>query len=122
MIYLSNSGTLLDMAQRMLHSQTINLGSLVAFNSNVTFKGYARFVNNQPPQTTTGDFQEGGAITLFQSKVFFDEACNLEHNFAESGGAIHSTDSKLYVNSYVTVAHNRATRNGGGIYLLTIVN
>ena len=67
-IYLSNSGTLLDMAQRMLHSQTINLGSLVAFNSNVTFKGYARFVNNQPPQTTTGDFQEGGAITTSVSK------------------------------------------------------
>ena len=46
---------------------TSNLGSLVVFNSNVTFMGYARFVNNQPPQTTTGDFQEGGAITLFQS-------------------------------------------------------
>ena len=46
-----------------------NLGSLMAFNSNVNFYGYAKFVNNQPPPTsivTSGYFQEGGAITLLQ--------------------------------------------------------
>ena len=48
-----------------------NLGSLVAFNSNITFTGYATFVNNRPPQTASGDIQEGGAITLLQSNVFF---------------------------------------------------
>ena len=96
-----------------------NLGSLVAFNSNITFMGYARFVNNQPPQTTTDDFQEGGAITTLQSNVIFDGACNLEHNYAENGGAISSTESKLYVNGDVIIAHNTATRNGGGVYLST---
>ena len=96
-----------------------NNGSLVAFNSNITFMGYARFENNHPPQTITGDFQEGGAITLFQSNIFFDGSCNLEHNLAENGGAILSTDSKLYVNGDVTIAHNTATRNGGGVYLST---
>ena len=96
-----------------------NLGSLVAFNSNITFMGYARFENNQPLQTITGDFQEGGAITLFQSNIFFDGSCNLEHNLAEDGGAILSTESKLYVNGDVTIAHNTATRNGGGVYLST---
>ena len=49
-----------------------NLGSLVAFNSNITFTGYVTFVNDQPPQTASDGFQEGGAITLFQSNVFFD--------------------------------------------------
>ena len=96
-----------------------NLGSLVAFNSNITFTGYATFVNNTPSQTVSGDFQEGGAITLFQSNIFFDGECNLEHNHAENGGAIHSTESKLYVNGDVTIAHNTATGNGGGVYLST---
>ena len=96
-----------------------NLGSLVAFNSNVTFIGNVTFVNNIPPQTASGDFQEGGAITLIQSNIFFDGECNLEHNHAENGGAIHSTDSKLYVNGDVSIAHNTATGNGGGVYLST---
>ena len=96
-----------------------NLGSLVAFNGKIAFTGNATFVNNTPSQTTSGDFQEGGAITLFQSKVFFDGVYNLEHNHAENGGAIHSTESKLYVKGDVTIAHNTATGNGGGVYLST---
>ena len=94
-----------------------NLGSLVAFNSNVTFSGYATFVNNQPQNGTSRDFQEGGAFTLFQSNLYFDGECILEQNHAENGGAIHSTESKLYVNGDATIAHNRATANGGGVYL-----
>ena len=76
-------------------------------------------MNNQPPQTASGDFQKGGAITLHQSSAFFYGSCNLEHNHAENGGAIHSTEGKLYVNGYVTIAHNTATGNGGGVYLST---
>ena len=96
-----------------------NVGSLVAFNSNITFTGYATFVNNTPSQTDSGDFQEGGAITLFQSNVFFDGECNLEHNYAVNGGAMHSTESKHYVNGNLTIAHNTATGHGGGVYLST---
>ena len=91
----------------------------MAFNSNITFTGYTKFVNNRPPQTVPGDFQEGGAITLLQSNVFFDGESNVEHNYAENGGAIRSTESKLYVNGNITMAHNTATRNGGGVYLST---
>ena len=67
-----------------------NLGSLVTFNSNILFTGYAMFVNSQPPQTASDDFQEGGAIIILQSNVYFDNyrACNLEHNHAEIGGTI----------------------------------
>ena len=116
-IYLSDSDFIGHVSENVKFSN--NLGSLVAFNSNITFMGYARFENNQPPQTVTRDFQEGGAITLFQSNIFFDGSCNLEHNLAENGGAILSTESKLYVNGDVTIAHNTATRNGGGVYLST---
>ena len=96
-----------------------NNGSLVAFNSNVTFSDYTKFVNNQSPNKTTDTVQEfkGGAITLFQSNVFINGKCSLEHNHAENGGAIYSTESRLYVNGDVTIAHNTATGNGGGIYL-----
>ena len=93
-----------------------NNGSLVAINSNVNFNGYTKFVNNQP-NATTDTVQEGGAITLFQSNVFIDGNCSLQHNQAENGGAIYSTESRLYVNGDVTIAHNTATGNGGGIYL-----
>ena len=114
-IYLSDSEFIGNLSENITFSN--NLGSLVAVNSNITFMGYARFVTNQPPQTTTDDFQEGGAITLLQSNVFFDGTCMLEHNHAKNGGAIHSTESKLYVTGNVTIAHNTATRNGGGVYL-----
>ena len=97
-----------------------NLGSLVIFNSNITFNGYVFYMNNQPAhQITIDDFQKGGAITLFQSNMFFDGECTLEHNHAENGGAIQSTESKLYINGNVTIAHNTATGNGGGVYLST---
>ena len=70
-----------------------NLGSLVAFNSKITFIGYALFMNNQPAKTFARDFQEGGAISPFQSNVFFDGACSFEHNLAENGGAILRANS-----------------------------
>ena len=115
-IYLSDS-EFIEHDSNSVITFSNNLGSLVAFNSNITFVGYARFVNNQPSQTASGDFQEGGAITIFQSNAYFDGACNLERNYAENGGAIHSSESKLYVNGNVTIAHNTATGNGGGVYL-----
>ena len=85
-IYLSDSELIGDDSGNATVTFSNNLGSLVAFNSNITFNGYATFVNNQPSQTVPGDFQEGGAMTLFQSNVFFDGECNLEHNYAENGG------------------------------------
>jgi predicted outer membrane repeat protein len=118
-IYLSDSEFIQFGGDSVNATFSNNLGSLVAFNSNITFTGYATFVNNTPSLTVSGDFQEGGAITLLQSNIYFDGECNLEHNHAENGGAIHSTESKLYVNGDVTIAHNTATGNGGGVYLST---
>ena len=124
-IYLSDSefsGYATDLLNNSIVFSS-NMGSLLAFSSNISFIGYAVFVNNQPPQNTTlyttQDFQEGGAITLFQSNAVFNGACNLKYNHAENGGAIHSTESKLYLNGNVMIAHNTVTGNGGGIYLST---
>ena len=78
MIYLSDSEFIGNDSGNVTFSN--NLGSLVAFNSNIIFTGYTTFMNNTPSQTDSGDFQEGGAITLFQSNVFFDGECSLEHN------------------------------------------
>ena len=97
-----------------------NLGSLLAFNSNVTFASYVMFANNQAaPKNNTGGLQEGGAITSFQSNIFFYGTCSLEHNRADSGGAIHSTDSKIYVSGIISISYNTASKDGGGAYLLS---
>ena len=97
-----------------------NLGSLVAFNSNITFVSYAIFVNNHPQKTiNTSDDFHGGAITLYHSNIFFNGECILECNHAENGGAIYSIESKLYVNGNVTIKHNKVSRSGGGVYLST---
>jgi predicted outer membrane repeat protein len=112
-IYLSDSEFIGNDSGNVTYSN-----NLMAFNSNITFTGHAIFLNNQP-RTVSGDFQQGGAVTLLQSNIFFDGVCNLEHNHAENGGAIHSTESKLYVNDDVTIVHNRASGNGGGVYLST---
>ena len=104
-----------------------NSGSLVVRNSTIIFSYHALFVNNRPPQfASLVGFQQGGAITLLQSNVFFEsyrryDSSNyiIEHNHAENGGAVHATESKIYVNGGVTIANNTATGNGGGIYLST---
>ena len=97
-----------------------NLGSLMAFNSNITFISNATFASNQSPKATIDrNYQAGGAMTLFQSNIVFDRTCicSLELNHAENGGAIYSSESKIYVNGNVTILHNTALRNGGGAYL-----
>ena len=100
-----------------------NIGSLTAFSSNITFTGHATFVNNPPLKvvTASSEFQQGGAIILFQSNVHFDGVCTFEFNLAENGGAIQATESKLYVNGNVTIAHNTATGNGGASLNLSII-
>ena len=60
--------------------------------------------------------QEGGAVTGFQSEIFFTGNVNLVYNTAVRGGAIAATQSKLYMYGNVTVSHNTASVSGGGIY------
>ena len=115
-IYLSGSKFHNQASGNTLFSN--NSGSLVAFNSSLTFIGHAVFENNYPPRNPSNNFQEGGAITmLFQSNTFIRGICDFVENHAENGGAILTTESKLYVAGIVTVKRNMAIKNGGGIHL-----
>ena len=67
---------------------------------------------------------EGGAITSFQSIVYFNGETNLSNNRARNGGALYITESQMFINGNVTIANNTvpnmessASGYGGGIYL-----
>ena len=95
-----------------------NYGALLAIYSNITFSGYTVFKNNSQPLTLTIlNFQDGGALSLFQCNVVFDRECKFEENWAANGGALHSVESELYVNGNLTIQFNIARISGGGIYL-----
>ena len=94
-----------------------NLGSILAVNSNVTFEDYAVFRSNFIWQNTTANIHEGGAITLYLSNAFLYGTCIFEANNAENGGAVRLFESKLYVYGDVKLLNNRASQNGGGIFL-----
>ena len=89
----------------------------MAFSSNIAFLGDDTFANNHPVKNSSDNFQEGGAITLFESGISFNGTCNLKDNYALSGGAIFSTDSTRHINGNTMIAQNMATQNGGGMYL-----
>ena len=119
----ANSYAVIYLISSKLYSQNLghatflnNLGSLVTFDSNITFAGYVMFMNNRPPQNPSVNLQ-GGVITLFESNAFFEGTCNFVDNHASNGGAISSTESKLYISGNATVAQNMATQNRGGVYL-----
>jgi hypothetical protein len=115
-----NDGTMYFITSNFLSKNSTvlfshNRGSLLAFKSNITFtSGNVLLVSNQPQISV----QEGGAMTLFQSNAFFYGFCQIEHNYAESGGAILSIDSKVFVSGDVSIAYNKASKSGGGVYLL----
>ena len=94
-----------------------NHGSLMARNSTITITGNAIFSNCTPPATNKMIFEEGGAITAFQSNVYISGVCTIKRNHAENGGAILAIESKLFVNGQTIMENNTATMNGGGISL-----
>ena len=95
-----------------------NHGALLAIYSNITFSGHVVFMNNtQPRTTTTVSFQDGGALSLFQSRAIFDGESRFENNVAENGGAIHSVESELNVIGTLILTNNKAKGDGGGLYI-----
>ena len=95
-----------------------NLGSLYAFNSNLSFGGYTVLQNCAEPSNNTSSetsviSQEGGAITSLQSIVTFVGETNLFSNQARRGGAILATESTVTIYGQTTIAYNMATTGGG---------
>ena len=97
----------------------------------MTFDGTIKFEKNAEPQDKTNVYnfilarQEGGAITSFQSMLYFNGETSLSENEARNGGALYATESKVFIYGNVTIANSKVTVNssdsgsgyGGGIYL-----
>lgn len=94
-----------------------NFGTVIIFNSNITFSGMVEFRNCSQSQFSTGNLEEGGAITAFQSELLFEGLSNFHNNYADTGGALHLTECKVYVEGLVVITSNIAFVNGGGIFL-----
>ena len=94
-----------------------NKGSLVVYGSILNITNYSQFINCSAPNSSRTVFQEGGALTAFQSELFFHGNCTFIQNSAEHGGAIHSIESKINVYGEMTIDRNRATQTGGGIFI-----
>ena len=107
-----------------------NIGSFFAYSGKVRFiplhSGKVNF-------TCTGNYQtlsykiskyvgseiirEGGAITLFISRLELQGKTNLSHNTASNGGGIIAITSTIVCNSTLLISNNYVTDTGGGIYL-----
>ena len=102
-----------------------NYGSLVMFNSNATFMGSAKIINCSEPVRSHDQLDirdhEGGAVTLFKSRVIFGESTQLLYSYADDGGAVHAVESEVYVHGKILIANNTANKTGGGIYLFQSV-
>ena len=61
--------------------------------------------------------REGGAITLFVSRLELRTRTILSHNTASNGGGIMATTSTIMCNSTLVISNNFVTDTGGGIYL-----
>ena len=98
MLYVSESDLNMSGSIMMVN----NVGSIFLFNSklNITQKDTVKVINNSSPGMLLNEttiYQQGGAITSFQSTVFLYGACMLMYNDAENGGAIFATESKWFV-------------------------
>ena len=110
--YLSESTILLSET-----TFSSNIGSLLATATIVNFTHFNSFNNCTTSQLSRSNFREGGALTAFQSTVYFEGTTTFHSNLADSGGAVHSTESVLNVTGTTLIRNNRVRRNGGGIYL-----
>lgn len=114
-IYLTDS--IGDFSDNTMFSN--NIGSLFAVNSNIYIGNNTMFVNcfSESPMHNGTTFQEGGAITTFQSETVFSGSCVMIHNSAKHGGALYLSESKFHVHGKMMVINNFASNTGGGIYL-----
>ena len=99
-----------------------NLGSMYFFNSNVTFSGHNLFDSNMQKHfdqiaSRLAD-EQGGAITSFDSHIFFMGESVFGRNLARDGGTVHATSSNILVYGSVLMADNTAVNDGGGVYLV----
>ena len=86
-------------------------GAILGVRSNITLKGNTSFVN------FTQSTALGGALSIFQSRLYFNGVCKMVNNNAMYGGAIYAIQSEILVNGAIRLKDNKAGQNGGGLYL-----
>ena len=79
-----------------------NHGSVMVFNTNVTFEGsLVTFRNNHQAEPVDSPImKELEVLSLYFKALaitFMSDACTFEDNTAKNGGAIHSSQSKLFI-------------------------
>ena len=119
-------------AVSIIHS-TVIISANVIFSGNIgsfyVHSGQVRFVplySGKENFTCIGNYQtlkniefirEGGAITLFASRLELQATTILRHNTASNGGGIMAITSTIVCNSTLLISTNSVTDTGGGIYL-----
>ena len=91
-----------------------NEGLIFSLFSNVTFNEVVIYHSSKLSKVT---YEDGGAITVVQSKIIFEGTSSLKKNYAKKGGAIHAVESKIHIYGKMVIADNRGWEKGGGIYL-----
>ena len=94
-----------------------NIGSFLAYSSNITFTGKTLFQNCSSLQENTAKFEEGGAVTLYQNNIFIKGECRMGRNEAKNGGAMLVTESKVFISNTTAIVNSKASVHGGGVYL-----
>ena len=107
-----------------------NIGSFFVYSGEVSiipfYSGKAIFTQNYQLNKTEISLQkfvrsefirEGGAITLFVSRLELHATTILSHNTASNGGGIMAITSTIVCNSTLLISTNSVTDTGGGIYL-----
>ena len=108
-----------------------NIGSFYMYSGEVSIiPDHSEKVNfictgNHPSNTIPNEekyvgseyIREGGAITLYVSRLELRTTTTLSHNNASNGGGIMATTSTIVCNSTLVISNNSVTDTGGGIYL-----
>ena len=96
---------------------TENVGSVLMYSSAINLTNHVKFINSSISKSNQTFYQEGGAITVFQSQLEIHGECILLRNSAEHGGGLHASESTINVHGNLTILMNRAEISGGAIYL-----
>ena len=136
--YLSNNRA--DVAMMSVYNSRVdidgsatfkdNIGSMLAFNSTVTFTGETTFYNCSAAEVVLENviIQEGGAISAYSSRLTFLTSAHFNHNSAKYCGALFAVESILTFmvmsdhlltafpqHHGIQISNNTATITGGGL-------
>ena len=101
-----------------VHSGQVRFVPLHSGKTNFTCTRNYQTLSNKIGKYVRPEFiREGGAITLFISRLELQATTILSHNTASNGGGIMAITSTIVCNSTLLISTNSVTDTGGGIYL-----